>query len=86
MAGSTRMKAGTATKKVLNFLSSTIMIKLGKVAGSYMIDVACINNKLVERAQSILKILYSIENEDALKMLKDTNMNLDNFISKRDML
>jgi len=80
VAGSTRMKAGTATKKVLNFLSSTIMIKLGKVAGSYMIDVACINNKLVERAQSILKILYGIEKEDALNRLKDANMNLDKVI------
>ena len=45
------MKAGTSTKKVLNFLSSSIMIRMGKVAGSYMIDVACINNKLVERAE-----------------------------------
>ena len=76
VAGSTRMKAGTATKKVLNFLSSTIMIKMGKVAGPYMIDVACINNKLVERAQSILKILYNIDKEDALEKLKSTDMNL----------
>ncbi len=80
VAGSTRMKAGTATKKVLNFLSSTIMVKMGKVAGSYMIDVACINNKLIERAQSILKILYNIEKEDALNSLEAANMNLGKLI------
>lgn len=80
VAGSTRMKAGTATKKVLNFLSSTIMIKMGKVSGPYMIDVACINNKLVERAQGILKILYNIDKEDALKKLKNADMNLSQVI------
>lgn len=76
VAGSTRMKAGTATKKVLNFLSSTIMIKLGKVVGSYMVDVACINKKLIERAQSILEILYKMDKEEALKQLKMTDMDL----------
>ena len=81
MAGSTRMKAGTATKKVLNFLSSTIMVKMGKVAGSYMIDVACINNKLEGRAQAILKILYNIEKDDAIKRLKFENMNLSQVIN-----
>src|SRR5699024_7087182 len=50
VTGSTRLKAGTATKKVLNCISSAIMIKLGKVEGSYMINVACSNKKLVERA------------------------------------
>lgn len=80
VAGSTRMKAGTATKKVLNFLSSTIMIKMGKVAGPYMIDMACINNKLVERAQHILKILYNIDEEEALKMLEITNMDMGQVI------
>ena len=80
VAGSTRMKAGTATKKVLNFLSSTIMVKMGKVAGPYMIDVACINNKLVERAQAILKVLYHIEKNDSLKRLKAANMNLTKVI------
>lgn len=80
VAGSTRMKAGTATKKVLNFLSSTIMIKMGKVSGSYMVDVACINNKLVERAQSILRILYKIDKDDALEKLKNADMNLSRVI------
>ncbi len=76
VAGSTRMKAGTATKKILNIISSSVMIKMGKVAGSYMIDVACINNKLIERAQSILEILYKKDKEEALKQLKNADMNL----------
>ena len=80
LAGSTRMKGGTATKKILNFLSSTIMIKMGKVAGAYMIDVACINNKLVERAQYILKILYNIDKEEAFMKLKSADMNLGQVI------
>jgi N-acetylmuramic acid 6-phosphate etherase len=76
VAGSTRMKAGTSTKKVLNFLSSAIMIRMGKVAGPYMVDVECINHKLVERAQSILNILYGIDKEEALERLKSCNMDL----------
>ncbi len=76
VAGSTRMKAGTATKKVLNFFSSTVMIKLGKVAGSYMVDMACINMKLVERAQVILKKLYHIDEEEAIQRLQNADMNL----------
>jgi N-acetylmuramic acid 6-phosphate etherase len=81
VSGSTRMKAGTATKKILNFISSTIMIKLGKVTGTYMTDVACINNKLVERAQSILKILYNIEKDEAMRRLEMADMNLGKVIT-----
>ena len=80
VAGSTRMKAGTATKKILNFISSTVMIKMGKVAGSYMVDVACINNKLVERAQSILGILYNMDQKEALLQLNNADMNLSQVI------
>jgi N-acetylmuramic acid 6-phosphate etherase len=80
VAGSTRMKSGTATKKVLNFISSSVMIKLGKVSGSYMIDLACINNKLIERAGEILKILYGIDKEEAQQKLKDHHMQLSQVI------
>ena len=80
VAGSTRMKAGTATKKILNFISSTVMIKMGKVAGSYMVDVSCINIKLIERAQSILKILYNIDENEAIEMLKREDMKLSRVI------
>lgn len=81
VAGSTRMKAGTAIKKILNFLSSTIMIKMGKVSGPYMIGVSCINNKLVERANNILKELYGLSEEEAQKILKENNYNLQLAIS-----
>jgi N-acetylmuramic acid 6-phosphate etherase len=76
IAGSTRMKAGTATKKVLNFLSSTLMINMGKVEGSYLVDVAIINNKLLERALGILKTLYNVNKKEALQLLKNNNMQL----------
>lgn len=80
VAGSTRMKAGTTTKKILNFISSSVMIKMGKVAGSYMVDVACINNKLIERAQSILGVLNNMDEKEALRQLKKADMNLNQVI------
>ena len=82
VAGSTRMKAGTATKKVLNFLSSAIMINLGKVVGPYMIDVACLNNKLVGRATNILNILYGLDKDEAFQKLDEANMELSKAIRK----
>lgn len=54
VTGSTRMKSGTAQKMVLNMISTTIMIKLGKVFSGYMVDVKTSNLKLVERAKNIL--------------------------------
>ena len=82
VAGSTRMKSGTATKKILNFISSSVMIKMGKVAGPYMIDVACINNKLVERAQDILGILFNMDKQEAYQKLKEADMQLSKVIIK----
>ena len=82
VAGSTRLKAGTATKKILNFISSSLMIKMGKVAGPYMIDVACINEKLVERAQDILTILYGMNKKEAYERLKKADMQLKKVIDK----
>lgn len=77
VAGSTRMKSGTATKKILNFISSSVMIKMGKVEGSYMVDVACINNKLIKRAQEILRILFQLNEEEAFEKLKEADMQLN---------
>ncbi|MBU5438935.1 N-acetylmuramic acid 6-phosphate etherase [Tissierella sp. MSJ-40] len=54
VSGSTRMKAGTAQKMVLNMLSTGVMIKLGKVYGNLMVDVQTNNIKLIERAKSII--------------------------------
>lgn len=55
ITGSTRLKSGTAQKMVLNMLSTSVMIKLGKVYGNLMVDVKATNEKLVERAVSIVK-------------------------------
>ena len=54
LTGSTRMKAGTATKLALNTLSTAVMVKLGKVYGNRMVDVAASNSKLVDRSLRIL--------------------------------
>lgn len=82
VAGSTRMKAGTATKKTLNFISSVAMIRLGKVKGSYMIDVACINAKLMSRAAKILRILYKLDEHEAAERLKKHGLHLKRVIDE----
>ena len=81
LAGSTRMKAGTATKKVLNFLSTTAMIRLGKVHGCYMTEVECINEKLIKRAQNILYILYGMDEKKAYKALMENSFALNRTIN-----
>ena len=73
LAGSTRLKAGTATKMALNIISTSVMIKLGKVYGNRMIDLSVTNNKLLERALGILNDIGSINNDDGLKLLERTN-------------
>lgn len=63
IAGSTRMKAGTAQKMVLNMLSTAAMVQLGKVYDNLMIDVQAGNRKLKERAREILKLTTGREIE-----------------------
>ena len=76
VTGSTRMKAGTATKLVLNMVTTTAMIKLGKVYGNLMVDLKAVNNKLVDRACRILGILTGIGHDAAEKLLTDAEMSL----------
>ena len=73
LAGSTRLKAGTATKMALNIISTSVMIKLGKVYGNRMIDLSVSNNKLMDRAISILFDIGSVDKETAVQLLKKTN-------------
>ena len=73
IAGSTRLKAGTATKMALNIISTSVMIKLGKVYGNRMIDLSVTNNKLRERALSILFDLGLVNKDEGLELLKKTN-------------
>ncbi len=73
IAGSTRLKAGTATKMALNIISTSVMIKLGKVYGNRMIDLSVSNDKLMERAIGILFDIGSVDKETAVQLLKKTN-------------
>ncbi|MDM9380440.1 N-acetylmuramic acid 6-phosphate etherase [Chlorogloeopsis sp. ULAP01] len=63
LAGSTRLKAGTATKLALNILSTGVMVRLGKVYGNRMVDVAVTNQKLRDRALRILQDLTGLSRE-----------------------
>jgi N-acetylmuramic acid 6-phosphate etherase len=65
LSGSTRMKAGTATKMVLNMLSTGAMVRLGKVYDNLMVDVRASNEKLVERAIRILQGVTYCTREEA---------------------
>ena len=71
LTGSTRMKAGTATKLALNTLSTAVMVKLGKVHGNRMVDVAASNSKLVDRSLRILRDLAGVERERGLTLLEN---------------
>ncbi|MGL4773441.1 MAG: N-acetylmuramic acid 6-phosphate etherase [Clostridium sp.] len=70
VTGSTRMKAGTAQKMVLNMLSTGTMIKLGKVYGNLMIDVRTTNEKLVQRAKNIIMECTGCTIEQAAEALE----------------
>lgn len=70
LAGSTRLKAGTATKLALNILSTGVMVKLGKVYGNRMVDVAVTNQKLQDRALRILQDLTDLSREAAGTLLE----------------
>lgn len=65
IAGSTRMKAGTATKLVLNTLTTGAMIRLGKVYENLMVDLQATSAKLVDRGERILMALAEVEREEA---------------------
>ena len=73
ITGSSRMKAGTAQKMVLNMISTTVMIKLGRVFDNKMIDMKLSNNKLHERAIRILKSILKISDDEAKKLIKENN-------------
>ena len=70
LAGSTRLKAGTATKMALNILSTGVMVSLGKVYGNRMVDVAVTNRKLRDRALRILQDLTDLNLEQADRLLE----------------
>ncbi len=70
LTGSTRLKAGTATKMALNILSTGVMVRLGKVFGNRMVDVAVTNSKLEDRALRILRDLAGVPRDVGLGLLE----------------
>jgi len=70
VTGSTRMKAGTAQKLVLNMISTSIMIQLGHVKGNKMVDMQLTNNKLVDRGRKMIIEATGVDEITAAKLLK----------------
>ena len=71
VTGSTRMKSGTAQKLVLNMLSTTAMVKLGRVKGNKMVDMQLTNNKLIDRGTRMIMEELSVEQKKAEALLKE---------------
>jgi N-acetylmuramic acid 6-phosphate etherase len=76
IAGSTRLKAGTATKIVLNMLTTASMIRIGKTYGNLMVDVQTGSEKLRDRARRIIIIVTGLEYDDADKLLRKAHWNV----------
>ncbi len=77
ITGSTRMKAGTAQKMVLNMLSTTAMIRLGRVYGNWMMGVALTNRKLQSRGLRILREASGASVADATRALRQSEHRMD---------
>jgi N-acetylmuramic acid 6-phosphate etherase len=71
VTGSTRMKAGTATKLVLNIITTGAMIRLGKTYGNLMVDLKATNNKLKDRSERIVVEVCGVSREEARKLLQE---------------
>ena len=71
ITGSTRMKSGTATKMILNMISTATMVRLGKVYGNLMVDLKAVNEKLVDRGNRIISQLTGLDYDSANNLLMD---------------
>ena len=71
VTGSTRMKSGTAQKLILNMISTTAMIRLGRVKGNKMVDMQLSNKKLVDRGTRMVMEELSVPQEEAERLLKE---------------
>ncbi len=76
ITGSTRMKSGTAQKLVLNMISTSLMIKEGKVYGNLMVDLKATNEKLVERSKGILSNIIGVTKDEAKVLLDHADMHV----------
>jgi N-acetylmuramic acid 6-phosphate etherase len=73
IAGSTRLKSGTAQKMILNMISTASMIRLGKVYGNLMVDVKVTNQKLAQRARGIVCKVTGVSDDEAARLLEQTH-------------
>ena len=71
ITGSSRMKAGTSQKLILNMISSSVMIKLGRIKGNKMVDMQLSNNKLLKRGENIIKSELDVTDSKAKELLKE---------------
>jgi N-acetylmuramic acid 6-phosphate etherase len=76
IAGSTRLKAGTATKMVLNMLTTAAMIRIGKTYGNLMVDVQMGSEKLKDRARRIIAIVTGLDYDAADELLRRAHWNV----------
>jgi N-acetylmuramic acid 6-phosphate etherase len=76
IAGSTRLKAATATKIVLNMLTTASMIRIGKTYGNLMVDVQTGSEKRKDRARRIISIVTGLDADDADKLLRRARWNV----------
>jgi N-acetylmuramic acid 6-phosphate etherase len=76
ITGSTRLKAGSATKLVLNMLTTAAMVRVGKTYGNLMVDVQSNSEKLKDRARRIVGIVTGLDDEGANKLLKRAHWNV----------
>jgi N-acetylmuramic acid 6-phosphate etherase len=76
IAGSTRLKAGTATKLVLNMLTTASMVRIGKTYGNLMVDVRTGSEKLKDRARRIVQIVTGMSYDEADKLLRRARWNV----------
>ena len=73
ITGSTRMKAGTATKMVLNMISTATMVSMGKVYGNLMVDLMAVNEKLVDRGTRIIQKITGLDYDSSEEALIRAN-------------
>ncbi len=76
LTGSTRLRAGTATKLVLNMISTAVMVRLGHVYGNLMVNVAPTNTKLEDRARRIIQQITSVSPQRAKELLEISGRNV----------
>lgn len=81
LMGSTRLKAGTAQKMILNMISTGVMLRLGRIKSNYMVCMRPTNKKLINRALNIIAALTNANKEEASVILEKNGYNIENTIT-----